>query len=137
MKNHSCGFALISAIFLLVVIAALGLFALSISNTQQHSSVMDALGSRAYQAAKTGIEWGTYQISKGGVTSCTSFPQPTMPPGTQLSSFTVTVECTLSPQYTEGVSTFYVYQLTSIATTGTVGSANYFERQIQIAIKQP
>jgi MSHA biogenesis protein MshP len=136
MKNQSSGFVLISAIFLLVVISALGLFAVTISNTQQQSSVMDALGSRAYQAAKTGIEWGSYQITKRGVISCSSFPQPTMPAGTQLSAFTVTVKCTQSPQYTEGVS-FYVYQLTSTATTGTVGSANYFERQIQIAIKQP
>jgi MSHA biogenesis protein MshP len=136
MKNHSCGFVLISAIFLLVVISALGLFAVTISNTQQQSSVMDALGSRAYQAAKTGIEWGSYQISKGGVTSCASFPQPTMPAGTQLSAFNVTVNCT-STTYTEGISTYSIYQLTSIATTGMVGSASYFERQIQIAIKQP
>jgi MSHA biogenesis protein MshP len=136
MEIHSCGFALISAIFLVVVIAALGLFAVIISNTQQQSSVMDALGSRAYQAAKKGIEWGSYQISKGGA-SCPASSVLTMPAGTQLSAFTVTVECTPSPQYTEGVSTFYVYQLKSTTKTGVVGSASYFERQIQIAIKQP
>lgn len=130
------GFALISAIFLLVVIAALGLFAVTISNTQQQNSVMDALGSRAYQAAKTGLEWGSYQITKGGVTSCSSFPQPSMPAGTQLSAFTVSVTCNVTT-HTEGSNTFSIYQLTSIATTGTVGSSNYFERQLQIAIKNP
>lgn len=130
------GFALLSAIFLLVVIAALGLFAVTISTTQQQSSVMDALGSRAYQAAKTGIEWGSYQITKSGG-ACVASTILIMPAGTQLSAFTVTVECTVSTQYTEGVNTFYVYQLKATAKTGVVGSANYFERQLQIAIKNP
>jgi MSHA biogenesis protein MshP len=140
------GFVLISAIFLLVVIAALGLFALTVSNTQQQNSVMDALGSRAYQAAKTGIEWGSYQITKGGGT-CAASSSLTMPAGTQLSAFTVTVNCTAYPtpstQYTDGTNldgspkNFSVYQLTSTATMGTVGSASYFERQLQVAVKNP
>jgi MSHA biogenesis protein MshP len=137
MKKPSCGFTLLSAIFLLVVIAALGLFAVTISNTQQQSSGMDMLGARAYQAAKAGIEWGSYQISKGGVTSCTAFPQPTLPAGTQLSAFTVSVTCSVTT-HTEGINTFSVYQLTSTATTGgAIGSTGYLERQLQAVIKQP
>lgn len=129
------GFALISAIFLLVVISALGLFAVTISNTQQKNSVMDALGSRAYQAAKTGIEWGSYQITKVGG-ACAASTSLTMPAGTQLSAFTVTVNCS-STTHTEGTNTFSIYQLTSIASTGTMGSINYVERQLQAAIKNP
>lgn len=132
MKNYQSGFSLISAIFLLVVIAALGLFTVTISTTQQQSSAMDVLGSRAYQAAKAGIEWGVYQIIKGGAT-CATLVQPTMPPGTQLSSFTVTVDCS-STAWTEGVASLSVYQLTSTAQTGVVGSAGYFERQLQVTI---
>lgn len=127
------GFALVSAIFLLVVIAALGLFAVTISTTQQQTSVQDLLGSRAYQAAKAGIEWGAYKITKGGVTSCTAFPQPSLA-GTQLSAFTVSITCSVST-HIEGGNSFSVYQLTSIATTtGTVGSIGYFERQLQITL---
>jgi len=137
MKQSSCGFTLLSAIFLLVVIAALGLFAVTISNTQQQNSVMDVLGTRAYQAAKAGLEWGRYQISKGGVTGCAAFPQPALPAGTQLSAFTVSVSCSVTT-YTEGTNTFSVYQLTSTATTGgAIGSAGYIERQLQTVIKQP
>jgi MSHA biogenesis protein MshP len=137
MKQSSCGFTLLSAIFLLVVIAALGLFAVTISNTQQQNSVMDMLGARAYQAAKAGIEWGSYQISKGGVSSCTAFPQPTLPAGTQLSAFTVSVTCSVTT-HTEAINAFSVYQLTSTATTGgAIGSAGYVERQLQAVIKQP
>lgn len=136
MKTYPYGFALISAIFLLVVIAGLGLFAVTISTSQQQDSAMDFLGSRAYQAAKAGIEWSVYQITKGGAT-CATLTQPTLPVGTQLSAFSVSVACT-STSHTEGTRTFSVYQLTSVATTGgTVGSAGYVERQLRMAIKNP
>ena len=135
MKNSKNGFALVSAIFLLVVIAALGLFAVSITKSQEQTSAMDVLGSRAYQAAKAGIEASIYQITKGGVSSCTNFPQPTLPAG-QLSNFTVIVTCS-SANYTEGTDTFSVYQLTATASSGVVGSAFYVERQLQVAIKNP
>ena len=56
------GFSLVSAIFLLVVIAALGTFAVTLSTTQQQSSALDVMGARAYQAAQAGIEWGAFQV---------------------------------------------------------------------------
>jgi Tfp pilus assembly protein PilX len=56
------GFLLVTAIFLLVVLAALGAFILTISGTQQTSSALDVQGSRAYQAARAGIEWASYQL---------------------------------------------------------------------------
>ena len=56
------GFSLVAAIFLLVILSALGVFMLSISTMQQTTSTQDLLGSQAYQAAKAGIEWGAYQV---------------------------------------------------------------------------
>ena len=148
MKNSKNGFALVSAIFLLVVIAALGLFAVSITTSQEQTSAIDVLGSRAYQAAKAGIEWGVYQIAKNNK-NCTNIPQPTMPAG-QLSFFIVEITCDVYPtppaipiKYTDGTNDdgtphqFFVYRLTSTAKTGTLGTANYVERQLQVAIKNP
>lgn len=135
MKNTQRGFTLISAIFLLVVIAALGLFAVTISTTQQQTSVMDLQGSRAYQAAKAGIEWSIYQITKSGK-NCATLGFPTLPAGTQLSSFAVSIACSATT-HTEGADTFSVYQLTAIAKVGSLGSAHYVERQLQVAIKNP
>lgn len=133
MKKYQPGFTLVSAIFLLVIIAALGLFTVTISSTQQQTSVMDLQGSRAYQAAKAGIEWGIYRVTKDSACPATS---PTMPAGTQLSAFTLVISCS-STAYTEGTNTFSVYQLTSTASSGTVGSISYVERQLQVAIKNP
>ena len=56
------GFSLVTAIFLLVILASLGAFIVTISGVQQTSSALDVQGSRAYQAARSGIEWGTYQV---------------------------------------------------------------------------
>ena len=57
------GFAAIAAIFLLVVLAALGSFMLSFSNTQQLTSAQDVLGTRAYWAARAGLEWGIGNVA--------------------------------------------------------------------------
>lgn len=140
MKKHQPGFSLVSAIFLLVIIAALGLFTVTISTTQQQSSAMDALGSRAYQAAKAGIEWSIYRITRAGET-CATLTQPAMPAGTPLSDFNVTVICTHYPlapllTYRDGTDEFSVYELTSTATTAgaVVGSLGYLERQVRVTI---
>ncbi len=136
MKKQPRGFALLSAIFLVVIIAALGLFAVTISSNQQQSSAMDALGSQAYQAAKAGLEWGAYQATRA-VPVCNATTTLTTPAG-QLSVFTITVECS-STAYTDGTDLFSVYQLKSTAkTTGSViGSLGYFERQVQVTMRNP
>lgn len=141
MKKHQPGFSLVSAIFLLVVIAALGLFTVTISTTQQQSSAMDVLGARAYQAAKAGIEWSIYRITRDGET-CATLAQPIMPVGSQLADFNVNVICTHYPdpfdplsKYTDGTDEFLVYELTSTATTtSAVGSLGYLERQVRVII---
>jgi len=72
LKQNS-GFSLITAIFLLVILAALGAFILTISGTQQTSSALDVQGSSAYQAARAGIEWGSYQVLIGGAPCTTGY----------------------------------------------------------------
>jgi MSHA biogenesis protein MshP len=57
-RHASGGFATIVALFLLVVLAALGAFMVSISTSQQVGSAQDIQGTRAYWAARAGLEWG-------------------------------------------------------------------------------
>jgi len=52
------GFSVIAAIFLLVVLAALGAFMLTFSTVQQTTGTQDLQGARGYQAARSGVEWG-------------------------------------------------------------------------------
>jgi len=94
--GRQAGFSLITAIFLLVVLAALGVAMVTISTMQHQSSALDVQGVRAYEAAKAGIEWGLYQHQNGGA-DCGAAPGVTtsfVPPGDTFSSFVVTVTCT-------------------------------------------
>ena len=132
--QSSKGFSLVSAIFLLVVIAALGTFAMTLSTTQHQSAALDVLGARAYQAARAGIEWGAYQVLQNAGACAATTTLPAMP-GT-LSGFTVTVTCATTP-YTEAGLPVNLYQLTSTATQGTSPLPDYVERQMTVTIAQP
>lgn len=122
------GFAIIAAIFLVVVLAALGTFMVTFSTVQHTTSALDLQGTRAYHAAKTGIEWGAYQALRNG--GCTG---ATITPGGTLTGFSVAVACT---QYvtTEGGNSVTLTQITATATQGTVGSPTYSERQLQATV---
>ncbi len=87
------GFSLVSAIFLLVVLAALGVAMVTISTVQHQSSALDVQGVRAYHAARAGLEWGVYQNLRTGACSGGA-TNIALPAGTSLNGFTVTVVCT-------------------------------------------
>lgn len=136
------GFSLVSAIFLLVILSALGVFMLSISTIQQTTSTQDMQGSHAYQAAKAGLEWGAYQVMNpenmnppaGGVARYVCAASTVLPAfGGSLSRFTVTVACT-SNDFVESGNNVRVYQLTSTATLGTVATTSYIERRLTASI---
>jgi MSHA biogenesis protein MshP len=87
--RNSGGFALISAIFLIVILAALAVFIAAMSIHQQAGHTADLQGLRAYQAARAGIEWGLYDFKRNG--ACTA--PVSFSPGGALGAFTVTVDC--------------------------------------------
>jgi MSHA biogenesis protein MshP len=60
------GFSLPTAIFLLVILALLGAFMVSLSTTQNVMSAQDVQGSRAYNAARAGMEWALYNLKPDG-----------------------------------------------------------------------
>ncbi len=143
--NHKAerGFAIVTAIFILVVLAALGGFMVTIATSQQIGSALDVQGVRAYQAAKAGLEWGIYKRQRDGmacVTGAGTTNSFALPAGaTTLSGFRVTVVCTqyADPPITGGPA---VYQIESTACNfpsggacpGTVGATNYVERRVKV-----
>lgn len=129
-RSTQRGFAIVTAIFLVVVLAALGAFMLTFSTVQHITSAQDVQGTRAYQAARTGIEWGAYQVLRNS--SCT--PSTSLTAGGTQTGFSITVQCNLFPATTEGGNTVNMYQITSTASQGTLGSATYVERQLQATI---
>lgn len=138
MSKHTGqrGFSIVSAIFLVVILAALGAFMVSLSSTQHTASALDVQGARAYQAARAGIEWAAWQGIKnaaafGCATAGTSNDTIGFPG--DLASFTTTVACS-SGTYDEGGNTVRVYSITSTARSGVAGSIQYVERVLTATV---
>jgi len=91
-RRPARGFSIITAIFLLVVLSALGAALVSISTMQHAESALDVQGARAYQAARAGMEWGLYQQRVNN--SCAPSSSFALPAAGALSGFSVTVRCT-------------------------------------------
>lgn len=134
------GFSLITAIFLLVVLGTLGTMMVTFFVAQQQSSALDVMGSRAYQAARAGIEWAAYQVSLTPASSvapvggcATSFtPGTATALGGTLAPFTVSVTCSTASAV-EGTSTIWIYDIASSAVSGGApGNPDYVERVIRV-----
>ena len=130
------GFALMTAIFLLVVIAVLGAYIASLATTQQASEALDVRGARAYQSALAGMQWGAYQMLRNGTCAGTTSFALTG----DLAAFAVTVQSTQTPYTENGVAR----NICQIVATGCsppnaaacpgLPGAYYVERQIEATI---
>ena len=121
LRVAASGFTLVSALFILVVLAALGAAMAKISQRQHLGSAAEIETARAFQSARAGLEWGAFQVLRNPAPpaaapacfSATSFN----PPGS-LAGFTVTVSCTRTPPsgtVSDGATTLAFYQLVANA----------------------
>ncbi len=149
--TNTRGFAIVSAIFILVVLAALGAFVLNVSTSQQAGSALDVQGVRAYQAARAGIEWGLYRVQSTaaynfGYTStdpntraCPASPSSFVPAAPTLAGFTVTVTCVATADASGGPTIFTVVSTAcNLPTAGacpntTTSTSVYVERRLSVA----
>ncbi len=136
MNTLQRGFLLPAAIFLLVILAALGAYALNVTSLQNAGSTQDVQGARAYQMARAGVEWAAFQVLAPGTANLANCPAS--PSNFSLDGFSVTVTCTRSVDYFEQGSdhTIAMYDITATATFGSAGSTTYAERQIQVTLSK-
>lgn len=130
------GFLLPAAIFILVILAGLGAYALNITSVQQRTSLQDTQGTRAYQAARAGVEWAAYQVLNPGNTALVNCPaSPTV---LNIDNFVVSVTCTRTADFNEQGSdhTIAMYDISSTANFDVVGTLNFIERQIQLTVSK-
>ena len=134
------------AIFLLVSLAAIGVYLLTISNAQVEAGVQDEQGARAYQAARTGIDWGAYQVLRNPgsafATTCAGGApaSQTITLAQGLAGFFVEVACLRVGNETEGAVTVRVYRITATGCNrspcGGVIGPTYVERQLQLTLTE-
>jgi MSHA biogenesis protein MshP len=127
------GFALVAAVFIIVVLAMLGIMMVTIGGMQRATASAAVQGARAYHAAHAGVEWGIFQALAGGCAAATAAPPgfALMAPG--LDGFNVSVTCT-STQHREHSDLYFVFVITSTATSGNFGAADYASRRIQVTV---
>ncbi len=136
MKKLQQGFSIVSAIFLLVVLAFLGVAMTSFSVAQNQSAAMDVMGSRAYQAARAGIEWAAYHVASAPAAWAGCAAGKTVVVAGDLAPFSpVTVNCAAA-SFVEGTSTIWIYDVSAVAqTTGSVaGNPDFVQRIISVKL---
>lgn len=127
------GFAAITALFIVAVLAGLGAVLMTVFTAQVRSSAFDVLGTYAYQAARAGIEYGAYQALKNSTCASTALTMS----GT-LAPFKVQVDCVSGGSQNEAGTTVDTYRITATACNraacpGTA-DATYVERQLRITV---
>lgn len=128
VRRIARGFALVPAIFLIVVLAVLAAWAVRMNVQQQQTVSLAVLGARALAAANAGVEWGAWRALNGTCASGTlSLGEST------LSGFSVAVTCSTT-SLAEGEATVRAYVVESVATSGTYGTADYVRRRVRVTL---
>lgn len=108
------GSALLAAIFLIVVVAALGVFSMRLGTSQTHAAHVQLLQVRAEIAANNGIEAASNRARFGTCNSSTPLT---------IDGFAITVTCTGVP-----TGAPVVYELRSVASSGVYGRPEFVQR---------
>lgn len=139
------GFLIPSAIFLLVILAGLAAFLVTISSGQHTGAAQDVVGARAYQAARSGLEWGFSRALNA--TSCLSNQDVSLD-ATAFPGLSLTVNCeAVLPAPKEAGVDVALYTITATAcsqpnaaTPACPNTTNpgplYVERRLEALVEQ-
>lgn len=151
VRRHARGFSLVTGIFLLVVLAALGAFMVVFTGLQQKTVQDDVLGVRAYYAARAGANWAMFRaldpdntIAPGAAafTTCAQASGAIAlgSLGGSLAPFAVTIGCNETPA-TEANRELRIYQITATACNQSacvvfpaVPPTGYVERRVVVTV---
>jgi MSHA biogenesis protein MshP len=137
MMRRQSGFAIVTAIFIIVALAALAAAIVSLVRTQQTGSALDTEGVRAYLAARSGVEWGAYNSLRNNLCA----PSTAVAMGASLGAYVATVTCARTT-HNEGGVTVNIDNIVATACNQPAAgncpnpapAAGYAERQISIMV---
>ncbi|HRK56021.1 MAG TPA: hypothetical protein PLQ67_00685 [Burkholderiaceae bacterium] len=150
-KRRVGGFAFITALFLLVILATFAAFMVSILANASATSVLALQGVRGWEAARAGIEWAAYQIKReptggtyGTMTLPACFTSPTvLTLPSAMGEFQVSVSCERYPaqgaspnHHEDGRKHVVNYLIHATASLGAAGAADSVERKLEARIEK-
>jgi MSHA biogenesis protein MshP len=119
------GFALVPALFLIVVVGLLAVIAVRVTTAQQETVTLGLQQARALAAARAGIDWAAYSALNGSCVGGTL----TLP-GASLAGYTVVVTC-VSTAFTDGSGSYSSFSIGATATFGNYGTADFSRRVVR------
>ncbi|MDX1443054.1 MAG: hypothetical protein R3270_04650 [Gammaproteobacteria bacterium] len=126
------GAALLAVVFLIAVLGSVAAYMVVTSSRSQLQPVQAKLAADAYQAARAGIEWGSYQAIVNGNADPNACNSGAFSPA-GLTEFTVTVSCTSTVHY-DGPVDVRVFVINATATAGTPGGLGFATRQMRAVV---
>jgi MSHA biogenesis protein MshP len=118
--------ALVAAMFLIVVLALLGVFAVRVGGAGEQDVTASLMESRALAAARSGIEYGAYRVSVNGCNSAVGVPFNFNLTQGALNGFNIAGSCRRDTH----PSGYNTYVITVTASKGTYGRPDYVSRQL-------
>jgi MSHA biogenesis protein MshP len=135
------GFVLMLALFMIISLAAIGVYLLTVATGQLEAGIQDEQGARAYQAARAGVEWGAYQVLRNPAfaTACAAGLQTenrTYING--LSGFFAVITCQSAGTETEAGAAVRMFRITSKgcnqAGCPAASLPTHVERELQLTL---
>jgi len=121
-SDRAGGFALVPALFLIVVIGLLAAAALEVTTAEQQTTSLALQQARALAAARAGIDWAAYNALNGSCAGGTLNLTET-----SLAGYTVVVTCTATA-FTDGAANYSSFLIQANATFGTYGTPDFVQR---------
>jgi MSHA biogenesis protein MshP len=125
-RPKQAGFSLVSAVFLLVVLAGLAVYAVRLNTLQLQTVTSGLRAAQAFEAARAGASWAAYRALNAGVCAASTL---NLTEGAT-AGFRVSVQCT-STTHVEGSATVRVFVFDVRAEAGTYGGPDYVSRRLQ------
>ena len=132
------GFAIIAAIFLLVVLAAMVAYMMALAAAQRQTANLALFSARTMEAARAGLEWGIYQKAgpPPGHLAAGSWSAGGCAGSFTVQGVAVTVACTEEP-VEDGAVARQLVTITSTAESGDVGSPDYVRKVLRTTLVVP
>lgn len=128
-RRQQSGISLVPALFLLIVLAALGIVAVRLSAVQSQTVVLAMQSTRAFSAALAGLDWSVYQAIVNG--SCANATLTLTEAG--LAGFSVNTACSVTT-HSEGPQTVSIYTIEAFASSGAYGAPDYVSRRVRSTV---
>jgi MSHA biogenesis protein MshP len=123
------GFALIGALFVLVVLAALGAFAVRINMTQQHDADLGLQQLRAEAAVNSGVDYAAARLTAGA--NCGNLMAENLNVGGYAVTF---IPCVNMPPYLVNGVTVNIYAITVASSRGAYGTPEFVSRSSTVRV---